>query len=159
MRKSLILIIIFISNFSFSQKTNKNQIAPPNLVQEVRLIDECPIKEEVELVITENTIVPNGHKKLNYKPIPKDGLELYIGYLKNEYKTPENQSAESGYVRTIIAQFVIEKDGSLSDIKIIRGNAEQSAEFTRVLKKAPHWKPGLINDKPVRVIYTIPFRN
>lgn len=158
MRKSLILIVVLISNFCFSQKTSKNRIVSPNLVQKVRPT-ECPALPEVELVITENTIVPNGHKKLNYKPIPKDGLELYIGYLKNEYKTPENQSAESGYVRTIIAQFVIEKDGSLSDIKIIRGNAEQSAEFTRVLKKAPHWKPGLINDKPVRVSYAIPFRN
>lgn len=103
MRKSLILIVALISNFSFSQKTNKNQIAPPNLVQKVRLIDQCPTNDEVELVITENTIIPSGHKKLNHKPIPKDGLELYIGYLKNEYKTPENQSDESGYVRTIIA--------------------------------------------------------
>jgi len=158
MRKSLILIVVLISNFCFSQKTSKNRIVSPNLVQKVRPT-ECPALPEVELVITENTIIPYGHKKLNSNPEPQDGIESYTKYLKNEYKVPANQTIESKYVKTIIAQFVIEKDGNLSDIKIVRGNTEQKKEFTRVLQIAPRWIPGTIDNKPVRVIYTLSFRN
>lgn len=137
MRKLLILIVALVSNFSFSQKANKNPISLPKLSDTVKLTDGgCDIVE-VELVITENTIVPYGHQKLDCNPEPKDGMEAYTKYLKNEFKISKDQSNKNDYKRSIIAMFVVEKDGSLSDIRVIRGNAEQKAEFLRTLQNAP----------------------
>lgn len=151
MRNLLILILVLITNFSYSQKTNHNSLTTPKLTDTVKLADGGCKFVEVELVITENTIVPYGHKKLDCSPEPKDGLESYMKYLKNEFKIPQDHANKSDYKRTIIAQYVIEKDGSLSDVKVIRGNNEQKAEFIRVLQNAPLWKPGMIDNKPVRV--------
>ena len=53
--------------------------------------------------------------------------------------------------------FVIEKDGRLTDIKILRGIGYGcDEEAIRVLKKSPAWSPGFQNDRTVRVLYTIP---
>ncbi len=57
----------------------------------------------------------------------------------------------------VILQFVVEKDGSLSNIAALRdpGNG-LGEEAIRVLKLAPKWKPGVQNGRNVRVQYTIP---
>lgn len=53
--------------------------------------------------------------------------------------------------------FIIEKNGSLSEFKIIKGiGSGCDEEAIRVLKAAPHWKPGLSEGKPVRTSYTLP---
>ena len=52
---------------------------------------------------------------------------------------------------------MVEKDGSLTDIKTVRGiGSGCDDEAMRVLKASPHWKPGIQNGRPVRVSYTIP---
>ena len=59
----------------------------------------------------------------------------------------------------VILQFVIEKDGSLSGITVLRdighGTGEEAA---RMLKTSPNWKPGIQNGKPVRVQFTLPIQ-
>jgi protein TonB len=53
--------------------------------------------------------------------------------------------------------FIVEKDGSLSDIKVLRGiGGGLDEEAVRVLKSSPNWKPGIMNGRPVRVAYTMP---
>ncbi|CAM3781045.1 energy transducer TonB [Mucilaginibacter galii] len=58
----------------------------------------------------------------------------------------------------IIITFVVEKDGSLSDLRAIGRIFDQEAanEAIRVLKLSPKWNPGKQNGKPVRVQYTVP---
>jgi len=57
----------------------------------------------------------------------------------------------------VFLTFVVEKDGSLTDIKVVRSPDESlSDEAIRVLKGSPRWKPGIQNGKPVRVQYTVP---
>jgi protein TonB len=51
----------------------------------------------------------------------------------------------------------VEKDGSLTDIKVTRGiGSGCDEEAVRVLKNSPHWKPGIQNGRPVRVQYSVP---
>lgn len=58
----------------------------------------------------------------------------------------------------VIATFVVEKDGSLVDIKIVRSPSDDmSAEIVKVIKASPPWNPGIQNGRPVRVQYTISF--
>jgi len=51
----------------------------------------------------------------------------------------------------------VEKDGSLTDIKVVRGiGSGCDEEAVRVLKNSPKWKPGIQNGRPVRVQYSVP---
>jgi protein TonB len=53
--------------------------------------------------------------------------------------------------------FVVEKDGSVTDIKIIRDLGYGTGkEAKRVLENSPKWKPGIQNGRPVRVQYNLP---
>jgi protein TonB len=57
----------------------------------------------------------------------------------------------------VILQFVVAVDGEISDIRIIRKvNDELDQEAIRVVKSMPRWKPGLIENEPVRVYFTLP---
>ena len=57
----------------------------------------------------------------------------------------------------VYVTFVVEKDGSLTDIKVIRDiGFGTGKEAIRVLKSSPKWTPGEKNGKKVRVLYSIP---
>lgn len=58
---------------------------------------------------------------------------------------------------TVYVQFVVEKDGSISDVKVLRGiGGGCDEEAVRVVKSMPKWKPGKQRGQPVRVYYTLP---
>jgi len=74
-----------------------------------------------------------------------------------EYPMAEKKANIQG---TIMMQFIVEKDGSLSDIKAIdtvSGGQNLVKEAARVIKLMPKWKPGMQDDKPVRVYKNVPF--
>ena len=71
-------------------------------------------------------------------------------FIHENLKNPNNVSGR------IIATFVVEKDGSLSDIRILRYPADDvAAEAVRALKSCPKWIAGVQNGHAVRVQYTI----
>ncbi|MDD3542584.1 MAG: energy transducer TonB, partial [Petrimonas sp.] len=57
----------------------------------------------------------------------------------------------------IITNFVVEKDGSLNEVKVVRGvDPLLDAEAVRVIQSMPNWKPGTQKGETVRVRYTLP---
>ena len=71
------------------------------------------------------------------------------------YPVPDRDGKSQGKV---VATFVIEKDGTLSNIKIVRSPTDSmAAEIVRVIKASPPWIPGIQNGVPVRVQFTISF--
>jgi len=89
---------------------------------------------------------------LEVKPEFPGGLEAMNSFIKQNFKSPKE-----GLKGKIYATFIIEKDGSLSDIKILRDlGYETGAEAIRVLKLFPKWSPGKQNNKTIRVLYSIP---
>jgi protein TonB len=59
----------------------------------------------------------------------------------------------------VTCHFIVEKDGSVTNVEVVRGvNSRLDAEVVRVMKNLPKFKPGLREDQPVRVIYTVPVR-
>ena len=66
-------------------------------------------------------------------------------------------AAEEGVSGKVTVQFVVEKDGSISDVKVLRGkHPALDAEAVRVVRNMPKWNPGKNNGQPVRVTYTLP---
>jgi len=90
------------------------------------------------------------------EPTPPGGMDAFYKFLGDKIKYP-NAAKEAGTQGRVVLTFVVEKDGSLTDIKVLRepGNG-LGDEAVRVLKLAPRWKAGIQNGKPVRVQFTIP---
>jgi protein TonB len=66
---------------------------------------------------------------------------------------------ENGIQGTVTVQFVVEKNGSISNVKVIRGkDPSLDREAVRVVSSMPRWTPGKQNGKPVRVSYTVPVK-
>ena len=64
---------------------------------------------------------------------------------------------ENGIQGKVFIQFVIERDGSITDVKVARGvDASLDKEAVRVVQSMPKWKPGMQKGQPVRVKYTVP---
>ncbi len=74
-------------------------------------------------------------------------------YLQRSLRYPE-MAKENNISGRVTMQFVVEKDGSLTDIKVLRGiGGGCDEEAIRVLKNGPKWKPGVQNGRPVRVSF------
>jgi len=84
------------------------------------------------------------------------GLEAFGKFLGDNVKYPK-ADREKGIKGRVIATFIVEADGSLSNIKVTRGLSEAiDAEAVRVLDISPKWKPGIQNGRAVRVQYSVP---
>ncbi|HEX8022643.1 energy transducer TonB [Mucilaginibacter sp.] len=83
------------------------------------------------------------------------GLEKMGAYL-SKIPMPPLDTTENIQGRVII-QMIVEKDGSLTHLKAIRGgNSAMDKAYIEYIGRSPKWKPGLIHGKPVRVVYSIP---
>jgi periplasmic protein TonB len=77
-------------------------------------------------------------------------------YLSDNLRYPEVDKLV-GITDKVFVQFIVEKDGSLSDIKPVHYRSKSLAmEAVRVVSMSPYWIPGIQNSKPVRVMYTVP---
>ena len=86
---------------------------------------------------------------------PGGDAEL-LKFISSNVKYPAS-SKEKGEQGRVICSFIVNKDGSVSDYKIVRSiSAELDAEAIRVLKMMPRWTPGKQNGKSVAVKYTVP---
>jgi protein TonB len=86
------------------------------------------------------------------------GDEARLKYLRDNIKYPE-MAKESGIQGTVYVTFVVEKDGRISNVKILRGiGGGCDEEAVRVIKGMPNWKPGKQRGRPVRAQFNMPIR-
>jgi len=86
----------------------------------------------------------------------KDAVSAFRSYIARNLKYPE-QAMDSKIQGTVYVQFVVEKDGSLSHITILRGVVPLiDQEVVKVVKASPAWTPAKKKGVAVRVSYTIP---
>ena len=77
-------------------------------------------------------------------------------WLRKNLRYPA-RCAEMGIGGKVFVEFVVEKDGSISSINVVRSaDPDLSQEAIRVVKAMPKWVPGMQRDKAVRVRFTIP---
>jgi protein TonB len=129
----------------------KDQKGDPNA--EIR-IDEPVGNSDVKQVIEGD---PNEiFTAVEKNPEFPGGLGKFGQYLSNNIKYPA-VARENGVQGRVFVTFVVEKDGTLTDIKVTRGiGSGCDEEAVRVLKKSPKWTPGIQNGRPVRVQYNVP---
>ena len=125
------MVLMAFSSLSFSFETMDN---PPDSTQSTKkgMIYDYP------------EIMPQF-------PGGPDAMDLFI---KQNLKKPADAKDLSGKV---YVQFVVEKDGSISDVSIRMGKYEKlNKEAIRLVKMMPDWRPGVNKGKKVRVRYILP---
>ena len=160
-------------------KVDQVKFVKPVVAKAEDVVEEPPkIKEIVDKKIGAETIKGDPDAELTVEPVgngPKDvveednsiyntagievkpdfpgGIEKFYKFVGKNYQTPE----EEGLKGKVFVSFVVEKDGSLTDIKVIRDIGYGTGkEAIRVLKSCPKWSPGEQNGKKVRVLYSLP---
>lgn len=84
------------------------------------------------------------------------GNGALMSYLASNIKYPV-VAQENGVQGSVIVSFVVERDGSISDVRVARSvDPSLDREAQRVVKSMPRWKPGKQNGSAVRVTYTVP---
>lgn len=140
--------LLVAGNISCSQDASKKEDAKEEVVapasQEVKEAPaEKAAEEEIFMVVEQMPEFPGGIKEL-------------MDYLGTNVKYPENAMKKNVQGRVVV-QFVVEKDGSLSEASVIRSiDPDLDAEALRVVQTMPKWKPGMQKGQAVRVKYTLP---
>src|SRR5690606_12238852 len=91
-------------------------------------------------------------------PEPVGGMAAFVNWVGKNYAYPD-RALEQGIKGAVVVSFVVETDGALTDITVLRDIGFGTGdEAIRVLKKAAKWKPGVQNGRHVRVKYTLPIK-
>lgn len=84
------------------------------------------------------------------------GVNSFRNYIAENVVFPQN-AKETGIAGTVYATFVIDIDGSVVDVQIMRGvHPDVDNAVLQVIRNSPKWEPGINNGKYVKVKYTIP---
>ena len=119
-----------------------------------RKIDVKDIKDNLKIQLLDaNSTVFTVVEKMPQFP---GGQKALLNFLEREIKYPA-QAEEEGIQGRVSCQFVVRKDGSISDPEIVRGiHPSLDAEALRVVKAMPDWTPGQQRGKNVSVKFTVP---
>lgn len=91
-------------------------------------------------------------------PSFKGGLKAFYDYFGKSIKYPK-LAKKNNITGTVVVSFVIDKDGSITDIKVLKGiGFGCDEEAIRVLENAPKWNPGKQRGVPVKVSMTLPIK-
>jgi hypothetical protein len=97
--------------------------------------------------------VTTSYNEVFRHPKPKNGMDDFYRFVAKNFNTP----AVPGLKGSIYATFIVEKDGTVSDINIIKDiGYGTGTEAVRVIQKFNQWIPGMLKGKPVRVMYSLP---
>jgi periplasmic protein TonB len=133
-----------IGNIDFDKGTDDPTAAMPD---EMPTEDQQIVGEEgqVFLMAEQMPEFPGGEREM-------------LNYLNSNIKYPQ-MARESGIQGTVFVKFVVEKNGSVSNVEILRGiGGGCDEEALRVIKNMPKWNPGKQNGLAVRVYFNIPMK-
>lgn len=154
------------------------KFVPPKVVKE-EVVDEVPTIEEIkqhevaavevegptEIVFEEpvaEVVIEEDENKIftvvEQQPEFQGGYEAMMNFIRKNMRYPAS-ARRMGVDGTVYVSFVVSKDGSISEVKTIRGiSADCDKEAMRVVSMMPDWKPGKQNGKPVFVRFVLPIK-
>lgn len=150
-------------------------VAPPPVAETLTIVEDDADVDEVDIASTEEL---GQQVEIKYVPVaveeeepeeqtifevveempefPNGGQAGLMQYLAKNIKYP-TIAQENGTQGRVVCQFVVNRDGSIVDVKVLRGvDPYLDKEAVRVISTMPKWKPGKQRGKPVRVKYTVP---
>ena len=129
-------------------------------VAAVKVQEDKALEEASSMAMASDTAETKSGKEFpcipeTFPQFPGGHIALFE-YLSKNIKFPKSKENEDVKVR-VVTTFTVEKDGSITDAKIVRSQGEAfDNEALRVINGMPKWIPGTQNGKAVRVKYTLP---
>ena len=169
----LAALLMIVSNIEAVARTTKKIAAEVieavdaktgQAVPEVQAPQVAPLPEQDTKTVTykgkvvdKDTLDNPIFEVVEHMPeFPDGGMSALMEYLSKNIKYPEAAMKKGTQGRATV-QFVVEKDGSITNVKILRGiDPELNKEAVRVISAMPKWKPGTQKGEAVRVKYTVP---
>ncbi|MEY2922090.1 MAG: Protein TonB [Bacteroidota bacterium] len=172
MKNSILLLALLAITCSFGQ-AKKSKSEPKKALEAIE-IKEIPYKDKLNNLKADpdgyDTVVAEPGPEINeqdenliynvagieVKPEFPGGNNKLASYISNNF-VYSDEMKEAELKGKVFATFVVERDGFLTDIKIIRGLGYGTEEAVlRILKRMPRWMPGEQNSKKVRCAYSFP---
>lgn len=160
--KFIIVLFLSVSVACFGQDDNRGTIKVHKL--------SAPTRDSTIEITNESFIqIPEGTQEINdttiytiVEEMPKfpGGEAEMMKFIQKNLIYPKTE-LDGGFGGTIYISFVVNKDGNVSNFKIIKPSSIYKAydnEALRVVKLMPKWEPGKNNGKVVRVRYNLPIR-
>jgi periplasmic protein TonB len=139
--------------------TQETEIQVSTVTQEGTGTEEIIIPENTGTGVVEPTIEAPLTIVEQMPTFPGGDAEM-MKYIQSHVNYPQVEK-EAGISGTCYVTFVVEKDGSISDVKVLRGVSGGSGcdkEAMRVVKSMPGWKAGKQNGREVRVQFNLPIK-
>jgi periplasmic protein TonB len=165
-----IIILVLIANVTFSQSKNKKTTKKTDSSKKIKIVKTKKTNPDSEIHVnnkeplvqyndipTDETLLEDNqvYTAVEIMPEPPRGIILFREKFISDLKKLEIQVKTDA---EIVGRFVIEKDGSITDIKILKETPKDQglgSEYIKVMKNSQKWKPGVMNGKNVRVYYTL----
>ena len=136
---------------AFGQTTNKEGTEDRNVTKEAKDVVVVEQKEDKPKVEPEKIF-----NSVEQMPEFPGGHAALLKYLNSHIQYPP-QAAENGKEGKVTVQFVVEKDGHVGEVRVIRSvDKDLDREAVRVCKTLPKFTPGRQNGQPARVWFTLP---
>ena len=130
-----------VEDIEINAEVEQNEVIEEYVAPEIE--EEEVVEQEIFQIVEEMPSFPGGEQKL-------------LEYVAKNTKYPQI-ARESGIQGRVFIGFVVETDGGISNVKVLRGiGGGCDEEAVRVIKSLPKWKPGKQRGKAVRVSYQIP---
>ncbi len=130
-----------VEDIEINADVQQNEVIEEYVAPEIE--EEEVVEQEIFQIVEEMPSFPGGEQKL-------------MEYVGKNVKYPQI-ARESGIKGRVFVSFVVEPDGSVSNVKVLRGiGGGCDEEAMRVVKSMPKWKPGKQRGKAVRVSYMLP---
>ena len=154
---TLPLLILFISAFSYPNTKNLESEFLDNLV----IPNPTESASDTTSMIINKATGKDGKEVYDLteiQPSPAGGMDGWIKYLSESLQYPE-EAKKQGIEGTVVLAFIINSDGTISDIEILRGKGGGcDEEAKRVIQNAPKWTPAQQGGKTVNFRMRLPIR-
>ena len=129
-----------------------NEVKPEEEMKVTQRVADEPVKPAEEKPEVENKVF----EVVEQMPSFPGGPAALMKYLSENIKYPV-VAQENGVQGRVVVSFVVERDGSITDVKVARSvDPSLDREAMRVVRSMPHWIPGKQNGSAVRVKYNVP---
>ena len=149
--------IIFIITKAYKEKPNdQKSVVVVVKAKKPQTLEEAAAQGDIAIGAIDYDKPEKPFDVVEQMPEFPGGQEALMQFLRQEVKYPK-EAFKDGVQGRVVVQFVVEKDGSISEVEVVKKvNEHLDAEAIRVVNAMPKWKPGKQKGENVRVKYTLP---
>ncbi len=152
-------VVSLMPNWTPGKQHGENVRVSFNLPIKFKLDEEKPEKNVTRVTVIDDTNNDQVYEVVDQMPEYPGGFEAMSKFLAANIKYPE-QAKKDKVTGRVFVSFIVEKDGSVTNVKLLRGiGGGCDEEALQVVKSMPNWNPGMDNGgDAVRVQYNLPIK-